>query len=180
MESEWIHPDFPMKVAPYPEDALPVLTYSDEMILRFNGEEIRLFHPGPGHTDGDTVVFFTKANVIHMGDLYFNGGYPFIDVPHGGSIDAVLDCISRILEQADGETKIIPGHGPLSNKAELEKYRDMLVQIRSRIDKMIQEGKSLEDVMAAKPTADFDRTPVVMMPPDFFVKIVYQSLSRKK
>lgn len=178
MKSEWSHGAFDMKIPPYPEIALPVITYADSVTIHFNDEEIHAIYLGNAHTDGDTVVYFRKANVIHMGDLYFNGGYPFIDVPHGGSVNKIIEAISRILGKIDKDTKVIPGHGPLSNREELEGYRDMLVTIRNKILQLIKEGKTLEEVIASKPTAEFDKTHQLIMPKDLFVRILYEDLSR--
>jgi len=113
MKSEWSHWAFDMKIPPYPEIALPVITYTDSMTIHFNDEEIHALYLGNAHTDGDTVVYFRKANAIHMGDLYFNGGYPFIDVPHGGSVNKIIEALSRILGKIDearelGEQPEIP------------------------------------------------------------------------
>lgn len=178
MEVDWIYPDFP-KVEAYSGMALPVLTYSESLVIHFNGEDIHIFHLGNGHTNGDSIIHFTKANVIHMGDLYFNGGYPFIDVLHGGTVEGIISTLSHVIAMINDETKVIPGHGDLSNRAELEEYRDMLATVKDRVKNLIIKGKTLKEVIAAKPTSDFDRVPPVMMPPDFFVKILYEDLSRK-
>jgi len=178
MEVDWVHPGFPT-VSAYPEMALPMMTYDKSLTFHFNGEDIHIFHLVDGHTNGDSIVHFQKENVVHMGDLFFNGGYPFIDVPHGGSIDGIIATLDQVLDMIDDETKVIPGHGLLSNRAELRKYRDMLAVIRDRVRKLIAEGKTLEEVIASKPTSDFDRVPQVMMPPDVFVRILFADLSRK-
>lgn len=178
MKSEWSHWAFDMKIPPYPEIALPVITFTDSMTIHFNDEEIHALYLGNAHTDGDTVVYFRKANAIHMGDLYFNGGYPFIDVPQGGSVNKIIEALSRILDKIDRDTKVIPGHGPLSNREELEGYRDMLVTIRDKILRLVKEGKTLEEVIASKPTAEFDKTHQLIMPKDLFVRILYEDLSR--
>ncbi|MBN1224678.1 MAG: MBL fold metallo-hydrolase [Candidatus Aminicenantes bacterium] len=178
MQIQWSFPGLP-EIPPYPEVALPVLTFVDSISIHINDEEIRIFHLGPGHTTGDSIIHFIKANVIHVGDLYFNGGYPFIDVPHGGSIDGMIKSLGRVLSLINDDTKVIPGHGPLSNRAELKTYLTMLSTVRDRISDLIKEEKTLEEVLAAKPTAGFDRTPPAMMPPDFFVKLVYEDLSRE-
>jgi len=177
MEVEWIHPGFP-KVEAYPGMALPVLTYNESLVIHFNDEDIHIFHLGDAHTNGDSIVHFTKANVVHMGDLYFNGGYPFIDFPHGGTVDGIIVTLDHVIAMINDETKVIPGHGPLSNRAELKTYRDMLATVKDRVKNLIKQGKTLEEVIASKPTADFDKVPPVMMPPDFFVKILYEDLSR--
>jgi glyoxylase-like metal-dependent hydrolase (beta-lactamase superfamily II) len=136
-------------------------------------------HIEKAHSDADIAIYFKKANVIHTGDLYFTVLYPYIDVSHGGSIDGMIAAAERIIDMIDEDTKIIPGHGPLSNLEELKKYRDMMVTIRDRIKKQIKEGKTLEEVIASKPTADFDKDQPSALPPEMFVTIVYKDLSRK-
>lgn len=178
MENDWIHPPFP-KVPAYPDLALPVMTYNESLTFHFNGEDIQIFNLGDAHTDGDSVVYFQKANVVHMGDLYFNGGYPFIDVPHGGTIVGIIATLDHVISMINDETKVIPGHGPLSNQAELKEYRDMLATVKSRVQNLIKQGKTAKEVVASKPTSDFDRVPEVMMPADLFVQILYNDLSRK-
>lgn len=179
MMSEQNYPDFDMKMPALPKAALPVLTFTDSLTLHFNGEEIQVIHIEKAHSDADIVIYFRKANVIHTGDLYFTVLYPFIDVSHGGSIDGMIAAAERIISMIDENTKIIPGHGPLSNREELKTYRDMLVTIRDRIKKQIKEGKTLEEILASKPTADFDKEQSRATPPEMFVKIVYNDLVRK-
>jgi len=178
MAVDWVHPGFPT-VEAYPEMALPVMTFNESLTFHFNGDIIRIIHPGDGHTDGDSIVHFQKANVVHMGDLYFNGGYPFIDVPHGGTVEGIIATLDYVLGMINGETKVIPGHGPLSNRAELKQYRDMLATIIERVTNLIKEGKTVEEVISSKPTSDFDKVPQTMMPPAAFVRILFQDLSRK-
>jgi glyoxylase-like metal-dependent hydrolase (beta-lactamase superfamily II) len=144
------------KVGASPPPALPVLTFSADATFHLNGDEIRAFHVPRAHTDGDTIVHFAKSDVIHMGDVYFNGLYPFIDTSSGGTVDGVIAAVDRALELATDRTKVIPGHGPLSDKAGLRAYRDMLSTISGRIRQMIREGRKLEDITAAKVTADYD------------------------
>jgi len=168
-----------MKMPALPDPALPALTFADSLTLHFNGEEIQVIHIEKAHSDADIVIYFKKANVIHTGDLYFTVLYPFIDVSHGGSIDGMITAAERIISMIDENTKIIPGHGPLSNREELKMYRDMLVTIRDRIKKQIKEGKTLEEVLASKPTADFDKEKSQAVPPEMFVQIVYNDLAKK-
>jgi glyoxylase-like metal-dependent hydrolase (beta-lactamase superfamily II) len=179
MTSEQSYPEFDVKIPPYPEAALPAVTFTDALTLYFNGDEIRAIHIEKAHSDADILVYFRKANVIHTGDLYFSGGYPFIDVPHGGSIDGMIRAADRILNMIDASTKVIPGHGHLSNRGELQEYRDMLVTVRDRIGRQIKEGKTLEEVLSSKPTADFDKGREQLIPPEMFVKIVYNDLSKR-
>ncbi|MFP8881551.1 MAG: hypothetical protein AAEJ52_03885 [Myxococcota bacterium] len=144
-----------------------------------NGDEIHVLHVDPAHTDGDSVVEFRGANVIHMGDTYFNGMYPFIDTSSGGTLSGLIGASDRVLKLADDETKIIPGHGPLSNKVELAQYRDMLVDVRSQISSAIAAGNTVDEVVAAKPTASFDaRWGGGFMKADEFVRLAYTTLVR--
>jgi len=166
-----------MKVPALPESALPVITLKQEVTFHFNGEDIRVFHMEPAHSDGDAVVHFRTSNVIYMGDLYFNGGYPFIDLSAGGSVSGMIDAVKQIVELCDGDTKVIPGHGPLSDRAGLEKYLKMLTAVKGRVAREIRRGKTLEAVIAARPTQDFDPAwGKRLLKPEQFVAIVYSSL----
>jgi cyclase len=144
------------KVPPSPEKALPIVTFTSDVTLHFNGEDIHVMHVDPTHTDGDAVVVFPKAKVIHMGDCYMTISYPFADISSGGSFDGFISTSDKVAGMADATTKIIPGHGPLSNAAELKAWRDMLVEIRAAVKKLAGGGKSLADVQKAKPTAKWD------------------------
>ena len=147
---------FDMKTKAEPGVALPVITFSAETTFHFNGDEIHAFHAPRAHTDGDTIVHFRKSDVIHMGDTYFNGLYPFIDASSGGTVDGVIAAADKALAIAGDATKIIPGHGPLSNKAELKAYRDMLATVTARIRKMVKEGRKVEEIATSGVTAEFD------------------------
>jgi len=139
-----------------PEGALPVVTFAEGVTFHWNGEEIRVYHVPPAHTDGDAVVHFVKADVVHMGDCFFNGTYPFIDTSSGGRVDGVIGAADRVLAGISDKTRIIPGHGPLATRADLQAYRDVVKTIRDRIAKLKAAGKSVDDVLAAKPTAEYD------------------------
>ena len=125
---------FNMREPPSPKGALPVVTFTDAVTFHLNGDEIHAFHVPPAHTDGDAIVHFRTANVVHMGDLFFNGMYPFIDVSTGGSIDGMISAAERVLGMIGAETKVIPGHGPVAGRSELTAYRDMLVGVRESRD----------------------------------------------
>jgi len=169
---------FDRTVPASPPGALPVITFTDAITFHWNGDDLHVFHVDPAHTDGDAIIHFKGANAVHMGDTYFSGMYPFIDVGSGGSIDGMMAAADEVLALADDATKIIPGHGPLSNKAELQAYRDMLATARDRIHKLISEGKSQEEVVAAKPTSDLDAEwGGGFMQPDVWVGIVYESMA---
>jgi glyoxylase-like metal-dependent hydrolase (beta-lactamase superfamily II) len=124
--------------------------------FHLNGEDIQVIHVAPAHTDGDAIVYFPKSNVIHMGDTYFAGMYPFIDTSTGGRIDGMVAACDKALALAGDDTKIIPGHGPLSNKADLKTWRDMLAAISAKVHKLVADGKNVEEIVASNPTAEFD------------------------
>lgn len=160
-----------------PKEALPILTYSEGLTLHLNGQTIEVHPVEPAHTDGDSIVHFREADVLHLGDTFFSGIYPFIDLSSGGRVDGVIAATERALEIAGPKTKIIPGHGPLSTRADLTKYRDMLVSIRDRVRKLIEEGNDRAEVLAVTPSAAFDAEfGGGFMKPEAFVSIVYGSL----
>jgi len=171
---------FDRKVPASPAAALPIITFGETVTFHLNGQTIHAFHIEQAHTDGDAVIHFREANVIHTGDTYFNGLYPFIDTEHGGSIDGMIAAAERILAISDAETTIIPGHGPISNRAELIAYHQMLQDVRSRTDAAIQKGMTLADFVAGKPTADYDKIwGKGFLSPENFLTIVYQDLAAK-
>jgi len=170
---------FGSKVPPSPETALPIVTFTDAVNFYLNGDSISALHVAAAHTDGDVVIYFRRANVVHMGDTYFNGRYPFIDLSSGGSIDGLVAAVDRVLAMTDQHTKYIPGHGELSGRAELAAYRDMLATVRDRIRKLSRQGKTLAQVKAAKPSAEFDATwGTGFITPERFVEILYDNLSK--
>ena len=179
MSTEQFIEAFGMKVPPSPEKALPVVTFDNAVTLHINGDEIHAFHVPPAHTDGDAVVHFRRADVIHLGDVYFNGMYPFIDVASGGSFDGMIAAADRALALASEKTRIIPGHGPVSGRAELRDYRDMLVTVRDRLKPLVQAGKPPAEVAAAKPTADLDsKWGAGFLKPEQFLGIAVQAMAR--
>jgi len=168
-----------MKTKPEPRIALPVVTFARDLSFHLNGEEIRAFHAPRAHTDGDTVVHFTKSDVIHTGDTFFNKLYPFIDTSSGGSVVGMLSATDRVLKMAGDKTKIIPGHGPRGNKADLKAYRDMLATVSARVASQIKQGKTLEQVQASKPTAQYDEVwGKGFLAPEKFVEMLYGNLKR--
>ena len=159
---------------------LPIITFADSVTLHVNGEDVEVRHVAPAHTDGDSLIHFKKSNVLHMGDNFFNGMYPFIDVDSGGSIDGAVAAAEAGLAMADAATKIIPGHGPLGTKADLQRYRDVVAGVRDNVKKLVAQGKSLDQILAAKPGAQWDATfGGGFMKPDLFVGVVYRSLTGK-
>lgn len=169
------------KWLPPPAQSLPVETFNDSVTFYLNGQTVHVFHIAPAHTDGDAVVHFIEANVIHTGDAYFNGFYPFIDVEHGGSIDGMIAFYDQLLALADADTRIIPGHGPVATRADVQSYQAMLKTVRDRVAAAIAAGQSLEDLTATNPLADLDpqwgdnliKAPVLL-------SMVYADLSRAR
>jgi glyoxylase-like metal-dependent hydrolase (beta-lactamase superfamily II) len=160
-----------------PADALPQQTFSTSQELQTNGEIVMLRYFQPAHTDTDIYIHFQKANVLHMGDTFFNGFYPVIDASTGGKIDGMILAADNILPLVDDNTKIIPGHGPLGNKADLTKYRDMLVVCRDRVQKLKTAGKSVDEIAASKPFADLDATwGKGFFNGEVFVQMIYSAL----
>jgi glyoxylase-like metal-dependent hydrolase (beta-lactamase superfamily II) len=177
MSSEHFNAVFQRTTPPSPEGALPVVTFADGVTFHWNGEEIRVYHVPPAHTDGDSVVHFVKADVVHMGDLFFNGGYPFIDTSSGGTVDGVIAAADRVLGGTSEKTRIIPGHGPLAGKADLQAYRDVVKTVRDRVAKLKAEGKTREQAIAAKPTAEYDaKWGQGFIKADVLTGLVYDSL----
>jgi glyoxylase-like metal-dependent hydrolase (beta-lactamase superfamily II) len=159
-----------------PPGALPVVTFAEGLTFHINGDSVVVAHVPPAHTDGDAVVFFTKANVVHTGDLFVSAGLPFVDRSSGGSIHGIIGAADRVLAVANAQTKIIPGHGPLADRARLQAFRDMLVALRDRMAAEVKAGKTLEQVVAANITAAYARD----WPGghERFVRLLYQELSR--
>ena len=129
-----------------PKEALPVITFTKDMMFHLGNEDVLVSHVHNAHTDGDSHIYFLNSNVIHMGDTYFQGKFPFIDLSNGGSINGYIASVDKVLIMADDETKIIPGHRNVSSKKELKTYKKMLVALRDRVQEAINEGKSLEEV----------------------------------
>jgi glyoxylase-like metal-dependent hydrolase (beta-lactamase superfamily II) len=171
---------FGMKTKPEPKIALPVVTFTRDVTFRLNGDELVVTHAPRAHTDGDSIVEFRKSNVVHMGDTFFNKLYPFIDTSSGGSVAGVIAAADRVLKMAGDNTKIIPGHGPLGSKADLKAYRDMLAAISASIQGQIKAGKTLEQVVASKPTAKYDEVwGKGFLAPEKFVAMLYGNIIKK-
>jgi len=161
-----------------PPEALPVVTFTNDVAFHINGDDIEAIHVPAAHTDGDALVLFRGANVIHMGDTFFAGRYPFIDLSSGGSIDGVIAAAEAAMALADENTRIIPGHGPLSSLDDLEGYREVLSAVRQRVAEMIGEGMSEDDVVAAAPSAEWDESwGGGFIGPEAFLRSVYRSLT---
>ena len=181
MSTEQFNEFFDAKTPPSSRDALPVVTFAESVRFHVNGEEIHVFHVPPSHTDGDSVIHFVKANAIHTGDIFFNGLYPFIDVSSGGGIDGMIAVTDTLLAMVKDDTKIIPGHGPLAGRADLQAYRDMLVAVRTSVRALVDAGKTRAEAIAAKPTAAYDaKWGGGFFKPDQFTAIVYEDVARSR
>jgi glyoxylase-like metal-dependent hydrolase (beta-lactamase superfamily II) len=160
-----------------PTNALPQLVFKDSFQLFLNNEDVALGYIPPAHTDTDIYIHFQNANVLHLGDTFFNGHYPFIDASTAGNINGMITATERALKLATSDMKIVPGHGPLGDKPSLTKWYDMISAVRDRVQKQKADGRTLPEVVNAKPTAEFD--PVWgngFIKPDFFVTLVYSTL----
>lgn len=145
----------PNGMVPATKDVLPVLTFSEQMSFHFNGQPATAIHVPQAHTDGDAIIHFSAANVIHAGDTFFNGLFPYIDLDSGGSVDGYIAAQMKMISMSDDDTKIIPGHGPLSNKKELKAAVDMLIDARNTISKLVKAGKTEDEVLAANPLSQY-------------------------
>jgi glyoxylase-like metal-dependent hydrolase (beta-lactamase superfamily II) len=162
-----------------PKAALPIVTFPDRIWLHLNGDNIQAIHVRNAHTDGDVIVRWAEQNVIHTGDVYSNGTYPFIDLSSGGSLDGMIEAVDTILAYSNDYTRIIPGHGPLSNARELRAYREMLVAVRDRLRKGIAARKSAQQLIADGTTKEWDGSlGSGFMKPDRFLTIAYESVQR--
>ena len=168
--------DYTMKAAPAGD--LPVVTFSERLTFHFNGEAVTAYHRAHAHTDGDSIIHFPGSNVIHMGDIFFNGLYPLIDVNAGGSVQGIIEAVQFALDLCRPETRVIPGHGPLGNCADLESYGQMLADTSKAVRDLLVQGKSLEEIVAARPTRRFDeRYGQGFIKPDVYVKLLHVSLT---
>jgi len=162
----------------WPLGALPVLTFSESMTLHLNDEAATVYHVARGHTDGDSIVHFPISNVIHMGDIFFNGLYPFIDLDGGGTLQGMLAATETAISLANEDTRIIPGHGPLASLNDLTSYREFLVKAGGNVQALIDQGKSLEQAIEMKPTAEWDEAlGQTWIKPAQFVTFLYNSLT---
>ncbi|HET9453216.1 MAG TPA: MBL fold metallo-hydrolase [Gemmatimonadaceae bacterium] len=180
MSVEQFNAVFNRRTPASPTGALPVVTFTDSVTFHINGDDLVAYHIPPAHTDGDAVVHFTKADVVHMGDTFFNGGYPFVDVSSGGNVNGVIGIADRVLATCAPTTIIIPGHGPVADCAALKRYRDVVATVRDRVQAAMAQGRTLEQLKAAGLSAEFDATwGRGFIRPDVFVELVYRSLGGK-
>jgi glyoxylase-like metal-dependent hydrolase (beta-lactamase superfamily II) len=177
MATEQFIAAFQRKVPASPEEALPVVTFTDRVTFHWNGHTVRVQHLGPAHTDGDSLVHFEEADVIHTGDTFFHGFYPFMDASSGGRLDGMIAAAEQVLTRTDEDTRIVPGHGPLATPSDLRAYRDMLAGVRDALAPMIEAGRTDDEIVAAKPTAPWDaRWGGGFLKPDAWVRIVLAAM----
>lgn len=158
----------------FPRAALPIVTFDDRMELYFGNERLELVHTSPAHTAGDVAAILHTSNVVHMGDVFLSSAYPFADVDNGGDFDGIIEFCRDILARIDRDTIVVPGHGRTATYADLERYIEMLVTVRGRIAALIADGASLEQVVAAQPTKEWDEK--YGNPTTFFLDRAYKSL----
>jgi cyclase len=156
MSAEQFQEFFQRKTPPSPAGALPIVTFNDSLSLHVNGDELRSSYAPNAHTDGDVFIHFRKANVLHTGDLVFAGVYPFIDLDSGGSVDGLIAAVDAMLKIANEATRVIPGHGKVTDRAGLVSYREMLATTSARVRELVKAGKTVDEVLAAAPNADYD------------------------
>jgi glyoxylase-like metal-dependent hydrolase (beta-lactamase superfamily II) len=166
------------KVPASPKGALPVITFEDKVSIHFNGEEIKAVHFPSGHTDGDSVIFFTGSNVVHMGDDFFAGRFPFVDIGSGGSVQGMTDAVAKVLAQIPADVKIIPGHGKLSTKADLESYHRMLVETTALVETRMKAGKTLAEIQKEGLPDAWKEWGSGFIKTDMWLSFVYESLDK--
>lgn len=170
---------FGQKTPPYPAFALPSITYSQTMSLHFNGEEVRLLHLPNGHTDGDTIVFFENAKVVHLGDDFFNGFFPFVDIDSGGSVQGTINNIAALINQIPPDAKLIPGHGALATLDDLKAFHQALVDTSNIIQDAMKKGTSLDEIKKAGLPEKYKTWGSGFIKTDMWIDIVYRSYSKK-
>ncbi len=163
-----------------PPAALPVVTFNDRVTFHFNGEAVVAYHVANAHTDGDIIIHFPQSNVIHMGDIYFNQTYPLIDRDSGGSVQGMIKAVQSALGLCHSGTQVIPGHGPLANCADLESYGQMLADATDRVRELMDQGMTLEQIIAARPNAEQDESlGNGFIKPEKFIQFIYSSLAEE-
>ena len=169
---------FGEKIPPAPKGALPVVTFNDRATIWANGEEIRLLHLPNGHTDGDAVVWFTKSNVVHMGDLFFNGTFPFVDSENGGSVKGLVADLEKVLSTLPDDVKVIPGHGPLSDKPGLRKFADAMKGTWDAVAAGVAAGKTLDQLKSEKVLAQWDAMGQGFIKTDAWIEKIYNEMKK--
>jgi glyoxylase-like metal-dependent hydrolase (beta-lactamase superfamily II) len=160
-----------------PKEALPVITFDQSLSVHFNGEEIRVIHYPHGHTDGDSIIFFTRSNVVHMGDHFFNGMFPFIDLSSGGNVEGFIRNVEAVIAKTPADAKIIPGHGPLATIADLKTFHQMLVETTGIVRERMKAGKSLDQIKAEGLPEKWNSWGTGFIKTPTWIQIIHQSLS---
>lgn len=163
-----------------PKEALPVVTFNQNLTVHFNGEEIRAIHYPHGHTDGDSVIFFTSSNVVHLGDNFFAGRFPFVDLDSGGNVEGLTKNIGEIIDKIPAGAKLIPGHGPLSTIDDLKTYHNMLIKTTDIVRQKVAAGKTLEQIKGEGLPDEWKSWGTGFIKPDMWLQLVYMSLTAKK
>jgi len=169
-----------IEAKPQPKDALPIITFDHDVTVHLNGEDIRALHFPAGHTDGDSIIFFPKANVVHMGDDFVTYGFPFIDVDSGGSINGMIDAVEKVIPQLPPDVKVIPGHGPVSNLDDVRAYLKMLKDTRDAVQSALKQGKTLEQMKQEKILDPWKKYSGDFISEDAFLETLYNSLTGQK
>ena len=169
-----------MTQAPSPKEALPIITFDHDVTVHLNGEDIRALHFPAGHTDGDSIIFFPKSNVVHMGDDFVTYGFPFIDVDSGGSVDGMIDALQKTIAQLPPGVKVIPGHGPVSNLDDVRLFLKMLQDTRDVVQASLKQGKSLDRMKQAKILDPWKKYSGEFVSEDIYLETVYNSLTGQK
>ncbi len=169
----------PRKVDPAPKEALPVITFDQSVSIHFNGEEIRVIHFPHGHTDGDAVIFFTGSNVVHMGDDFFNGMFPFIDIDSGGDVDGYVKNVGEVLAKLPAGAKVIPGHGPLATGEDLKKFHEMLVATTGIVRKKVANHKTLDQIKSEGLPPEWNSWGTGFIKTDLWIETLYRAYAKK-
>jgi len=168
------------KVPPLPPEGLPVITFDEGMTIHFNGEAVELVHAPAGHTDGDSLIYFSGSKVLHMGDHFFNGRFPYVDLASGGSVQGMAKNVAMALEKFPQDVKIIPGHGALATRADLQKFQRMLEESMATVKAGIDAGRSLEELQKAGLDAEWKDWGSGFIPANFWIQTVHESLQQKR
>ncbi len=170
---------FGQKTAPYAAFALPIITYTESMSIHINGEEVKAVHYPNGHTDGDTIVFFVKANVVHLGDDFFAGRFPFVDIDSGGSVQGLINNIAALIGQIPADAKLIPGHGPVSTHEDLKAYNQILIESSKIVQDAMKAGKSLDEIKKVGLPEKFKEAGSGFIRTEMWIETIHRSYSKK-
>jgi len=165
---------------PQPKEALPIITFEHDVTVHLNGEDIRALHFPSGHTDGDSVIFFPKSNVVHMGDDFVTYGFPFVDLGAGGSVEGMISAVEQVMAQLPSDVKVIPGHGPVSNLDDMKRFVTMLKETLAAVDKEVKQGKSLEQLQKENVLAPWQKWSGQFVKTDIWLETLYNDLTGKK